>query len=162
MAAIHEGKPLEEGMTTTQKNIQKILPRLASEDRSNERIFIKTMFTKYNSSLPISLEEALKVLEEKNINLFNNGTYKAKTAQSILNIFGISNFNSLKRGIDDLEDKTLNNISFETILQYVSIIRKHGIKDKKKFDFKPTNYKKIVSLRKNLLEYQKDSAHIEP
>ena len=95
------------------------------------------------------------------LNLFNNGTYKAKTAQSILNTFGIGNFNSVKRGIDDLENKTLNNIDFETILQYVSIIKKHGSKNKKKFDFKLTNYKKIVSLRKNLLQYQKDSAHIE-
>ncbi len=162
MAAIHEGKPLEGGMTTTEKNIQKIIPRLASETKSKERIFIKTMFTKYNSSLPITLDEALKVLETKNINLFNNATYKARTAQSILNIFGINNFNSVKRGIDDLENKTLNNINFETILLYVSIIKKHNNKDNKKFNFKLTNYKKIASLHKNLLQYQKDSAQIEP
>ena len=162
MAAIHEGKPLEGGMTTTEKNIQKIIPSLASENRSNERIFIKTMFTKYNSSLPITLDEALKVLETKNINLFNNATYKARTAQSILNVFRINNFNSVKRGIDDLENKTLNNINFETILLYVSIIKKHNNKDNKKFNFKLTNYKKIVSLHKNLLQYQKDSAQIEP
>ncbi len=102
------------------------------------------------------------MLGEKNINLFDNETYKAKKAQGILTIFGINNFNSIKRGIDGLENKTLNNINFETILQYVSIIKKNGNKDGKKFNFKLTNYKKIVSLHKTLLQYQKDSAQIEP
>jgi hypothetical protein len=161
IATIHEGKPLDGEMNATQKNLQKIIPNLASENRSNERIFIKTMFTKYNNSLPITLEEALKVLEEKNINVFNNGTYKTKTVQGILAILGINNFDSIKRGIDDFEKKTLNNINFETILHYVSIIKKHNNKDKKDLNFKLTNYEKIVKLHKTLQQYQKDSAQIE-
>lgn len=160
--ALHNRTSSEEEISPTLRNLQKFIPHLASATKTNERIFIKTMFTKHNNSLPITLEEALKVLEEKNINLFNNATYKAKTAQNILTIFGINNFNSVKRGIDELENQILNNVNFETILQYVSIIKKNSNKDAKNFNFKLTNYRKIVSLHKNLLQYQKDSAQIDP